>query len=89
MVRVAAVQYAVGEDVEANLATALRMVERAVGEGAEIVVLPEFGNHVSWYSDREHARRFAQDARRAVRLRARGQGCRALDPPDGQLHAAA
>lgn len=61
MVRVAAVQYTVGEDVEANLATALRMVERAVGEGAEIVVLPEFGNHVSWYSDREHARRFAQD----------------------------
>lgn len=60
MVRVAAVQYAVGEDVEENLATALRMIDRAVGEGAELVVLPEFGNHVSWYGDREHARRFAQ-----------------------------
>lgn len=60
MVRVAAVQYAVGESVEENLATALRMVDRAVAEGAELVVLPEFGNHVSWYADREHARRFAQ-----------------------------
>lgn len=61
MVRVAAVQYAVGESVEENLATALRMVDRAVAEGAELVVLPEFGNHVSWYADREHARRFAQE----------------------------
>lgn len=61
MVRVAAVQYTVGEDVEENLATALRMIDRAVGEGAELVVLPEFGNHVSWYADREHARRFAQE----------------------------
>jgi predicted amidohydrolase len=60
MTRVAAVQYAVGEDVGQNLATALRMIDRAVAEGAELVVLPEFGNHVSWYADREHARRFAQ-----------------------------
>lgn len=60
MVRVAAVQYAVGESVEDNLATALRMIDQAVAEGAEVVVLPEFGNHVSWYADREHARRFAQ-----------------------------
>ncbi len=62
MVRVAAVQYAVGEDVEVNLAVALRMIERAAGVGAQVVVLPEFGNHVSWYADREHARA------RAVRL---------------------
>ncbi|TYL46098.1 carbon-nitrogen hydrolase [Nocardioides sp. BGMRC 2183] len=60
MLRVAAVQYAVGEDVEANLVTALRMVDRAVAEGAQVVVLPEFGNHVSWYADRAHARRLAQ-----------------------------
>jgi predicted amidohydrolase len=60
MLRVAAVQYAVGEDVAENLATALRMVDRAVEEGAEVVVLPEFGNHVSWYADRDHARREAQ-----------------------------
>ncbi|MCD9198630.1 nitrilase-related carbon-nitrogen hydrolase [Aeromicrobium wangtongii] len=60
MTRVAAVQYAVGEDVGENLATALRMIERAVAEGAEVIVLPEFANHVSWYADRDHARRFAQ-----------------------------
>lgn len=60
MLRVAAVQYAVGEDVEENLATALRMTDEAVAQGAEVVVLPEFGNHVSWYADRTHARRHAQ-----------------------------
>src|SRR6478735_8556896 len=56
IVRVAAVQFAVTEDVEANLATCLRMIDRAAAERAEVVVLPEFCNHVSWYDDREHAR---------------------------------
>lgn len=59
-VRMAAVQFAVTEDVEANLATCLRMTDQAVAEGAVVVVLPEFCNHVSWYDDREHARRMAQ-----------------------------
>ena len=53
--RVAAVQFAVTEDVEENLATCLRMTDRAAAEGAQVVVLPEFCNHVSWYDDREHA----------------------------------
>jgi predicted amidohydrolase len=57
--RVAACQYGVGTDVDANLATALRFVDAAAAEGARVVVLPEFGNHVSWYADREHARRMA------------------------------
>ncbi|MGB0100767.1 MAG: carbon-nitrogen hydrolase family protein [Nocardioides sp.] len=61
IVRVAAVQFAVTEDVEANLATCLRMTDRAAAEGARVVVLPEFCNHVSWYDDREHARRMALD----------------------------
>lgn len=60
IVRVAAVQFAVTEDVEQNLATCLRMTDRAAAEGAQVVVLPEFCNHVSWYDDREHARRMAQ-----------------------------
>lgn len=55
MVRVAAVQLATGPDVEANLATVLRMLDRAAGEGAELVVLPEFCNHPSWYADASHA----------------------------------
>jgi len=58
--RVAAVQFAVTEDVADNLATCLRMIDRAAAEGAQVVVLPEFCNHVSWYDDREHARRMAQ-----------------------------
>ena len=59
IVRMAAVQFAVTEDVEANLATCLRMIDRAAAEDAQVVVLPEFCNHVSWYDDREHARRMA------------------------------
>lgn len=60
VVRVAAIQLAVTEDTQANLAGAVRLVETAAGQGAQIVVLPEFGNHVSWYADRDHARRMAQ-----------------------------
>ena len=55
MVRVAAVQFATGPDVEDNLATVLRMVDEAVAERAELVVLPEFCNHPSWYADDAHA----------------------------------
>ncbi|MEV0562968.1 nitrilase-related carbon-nitrogen hydrolase [Dactylosporangium sp. NPDC050588] len=57
--RVAAVQFAVGQDVSANLANCLRMIDQAVAEGADLVVLPEFCNHLSWYDDRDHARRMA------------------------------
>lgn len=60
IVRVAAVQFAVTEDVDENLATCLRMTDQAVADGARVVVLPEFCNHVSWYDDRAHARRMAQ-----------------------------
>ncbi len=60
IVRVAAVQLAVGEDPADNLATCLRMTDEAAALGARIVVLPEFCNHVSWYDDRAHARRMAQ-----------------------------
>src|SRR5215218_10361950 len=56
IVRVAAVQLAVTEDVDENLASCLRMTDRAAAQGARVVVLPEFCNHVSWYDDREHAR---------------------------------
>ncbi len=55
MVRVAACQFATGADVEANLATVLRMLDQAIQQGAELVVLPEFCNHPSWYADEAHA----------------------------------
>lgn len=57
--RVAAVQFAVGQDVSANLASCLRMIDQAAAKGADLVVLPEFCNHLSWYDDRDHARRMA------------------------------
>jgi predicted amidohydrolase len=58
-VRVAAVQFAVGQDVSANLASCLRMIDQAAAERADLVVLPEFCNHLSWYDDRDHAHRMA------------------------------
>ena len=61
MVRVAAAQFATGPDVEANLATVLRMVDQAADAGAELVVLPEFCNHPSWYADAGHAWEVALD----------------------------
>ncbi|ROO88532.1 putative amidohydrolase [Actinocorallia herbida] len=57
--RVAAVQFAAGEDVEANLAACLRMIDAAAAEGAELIVLPEFCNHLSWYESRVTAHRKA------------------------------
>jgi len=59
MVRVAAAQFEVGQDVAANLAACLRAIDDAAGRGAEVIVLPEFCNHLSWYADREHAHRLA------------------------------
>lgn len=57
--RVAALQYGVGSDPAANLATCLRMLAEGAAQGAEVMVTPEFANHVSWYDDRDHARRMA------------------------------
>ena len=54
-VRVAAVQFAVSEDSTANLATALRMIDKAAADGAELIVLPEFANHCAWFRDTDHA----------------------------------
>ncbi|WP_306362269.1 carbon-nitrogen hydrolase family protein [Nocardia sp. CC227C] len=59
MTRVAAAQFAVGTDVANNLATCVRMIDAAAETGAELVVLPEFCNHLSWYDDRAHAHRMA------------------------------
>lgn len=59
MTRVAAAQLTAGTDVAVNLATCLRMIAAAAAAGAELVVLPEFCNHLSWYTDRSHAHRMA------------------------------
>jgi predicted amidohydrolase len=60
MFRVAALQFASNDDVDQNLATCLRMIDAAAETyQAELMVLPEFCNHISWYDDHEHARRVA------------------------------
>ena len=53
--RVAAAQFPVGTDVDANLATVLAMIDRAGAERPDVVVLPEFCNHLSIYDDGDHA----------------------------------
>ncbi|WP_062998316.1 carbon-nitrogen hydrolase family protein [Nocardia mikamii] len=59
MTRVAAVQLAAGTDVAVNLATCLRLIDDAAAHAPDLVVLPEFCNHLSWYADRDHAHRMA------------------------------
>lgn len=55
MARVAALQFATGTDVDSNLATCLRMIDEARHFEPDLMVLPEFSNHISWYDDAEHA----------------------------------
>ncbi len=57
--RVAAAQFAVGTDVDANLATCVRMLDAAAAEGAQLAVLPEFCNHLSVYESADHCRAVA------------------------------
>ncbi len=59
---VAAVQFATGCDLDENLGTCLRMLDAAASEGAEVVVLPEFCNHISVYDDVAHCRSVAVTA---------------------------
>jgi predicted amidohydrolase len=59
MARVAALQFASGSDVDLNLATCLRMIDTAQAHKPELLVLPEFSNHISWYDDAAHAWRVA------------------------------
>jgi predicted amidohydrolase len=57
--RVAVAQFAVGTDVDANLAACVRILDEAAADGAELVVLPEFCNHLSVYDSAEHCRAVA------------------------------
>ena len=58
-IRAASVQFATGTDLDENLATCLRMLDAAAAEGAELVVMPEFCNHISVYDDQDHCRSVA------------------------------
>ncbi|MEU4420745.1 nitrilase-related carbon-nitrogen hydrolase [Actinoplanes sp. NPDC024001] len=54
-VRIAAAQIEAGQDVAENLAACLRVIDAAAEQRAQLVVLPEFCNHLSWYASREQA----------------------------------
>jgi predicted amidohydrolase len=54
-IRVAALQCGAGDDVAANLATCLRLIDEAAQHQPNVMVLPEFCNHCAWYRDHEHA----------------------------------
>lgn len=55
--RVAAAQFAVGTDLDANLKTCLHWLREAGKCSPDLVVLPEFVNHASWYDDAAHCHR--------------------------------
>ncbi len=53
-VRVAAAQYAVGSNIDDNLCSTLRVMDSAITCSPQLLVLPEFVNHLSWYDSLEH-----------------------------------
>ena len=53
-IRVAAVQFGAGADVQANLQKCLAMIDKAAVQKPDLMVLPEFVNHLSWYDDKAH-----------------------------------
>ncbi|MEU8243092.1 nitrilase-related carbon-nitrogen hydrolase [Actinoplanes missouriensis] len=59
VVRVAAAQIEAGQDIAANLAACLRVIDAAAEQKAQLVVLPEFANHLSWYASRAQAHELA------------------------------
>jgi predicted amidohydrolase len=60
-IRVAAAQFYTGTNVADNLATVLRMIDEAAIIRPDVLVLPEFCNHSSWYPDRDYSYRVAVD----------------------------
>jgi predicted amidohydrolase len=61
--RVAVVQFEVSDDVEENLQTCLRMIDKAQAEcDPDLIVLPEYCNHPPLYRDPEHCYSVAEAA---------------------------
>ena len=52
--RVAVAQFGVGADVDGNLAACLGALDDAARLRPDLVVLPEFCNHASWYEGQDH-----------------------------------
>ena len=59
--RVAALQFSAGPIVRDNLQTCLRMLDEAATVRPDLLVLPEFCNHPSWYESGDHCHEVALD----------------------------
>ncbi|CAA0080126.1 (R)-stereoselective amidase [Halioglobus japonicus] len=53
-IRVAVAQFHVGADISSNLERCLYWLDQAATCQPDLVVLPEFCNHLSWYDDKQH-----------------------------------
>ncbi|HRJ58747.1 MAG TPA: carbon-nitrogen hydrolase family protein [Anaerolineales bacterium] len=78
-IRAAAVQFGVVADVAANLQTCLRMIDEAAKHKPDVMVLPEFVNHIAWYRDAAHCYGVAvsldDDFIQAIGRKAKEHGC--------------
>jgi predicted amidohydrolase len=78
-IRAAAVQFGVTADVAANLQTCLRMIDEAAKVKPDVMVLPEFVNHIAWYRDAAHCYGVAvsldDDFIHAIGRKAKEHGC--------------
>jgi len=78
-IRAAAVQFGVVADVAANLQTCLRMIDEAAKVKPDVIVLPEFVNHIAWYKDAVHCYEVAvsldDDFIGAIGSKAKEYGC--------------
>ena len=74
-IKAAAAQFHVGSDIQTNLASCLRVLDKAGEQSPDLVVLPEFCNHLSWYDDADHCYRvslqFGGDFLKAIAEKAR------------------
>ncbi len=77
--RAAAAQFGVGTNVQENLQTCLRLIDQAAEARPDVIVLPEFVNHIAWYNDGEHCWRVAvsleDDFVGAIAQKAHQHGC--------------
>lgn len=78
-IRAAVVQFGVVADVAANLQTCLRMIDEAAKVKPDVMVLPEFVNHIAWYRDAAHCYGVAvsldDDFIHAIGRKAKEHGC--------------
>lgn len=59
LIRVGALQFGVQDQLGENLEKSLYWIDKALSEGCELIVTPEFVNHICWYRDSGHCHEVA------------------------------